>query len=183
MSELSDNLREQFHDPEYRHIYADESLNSHIATQIKVLREQRGWTQTDLAKAARMAQPRITVIENIDYSSWSINTLRRLARAFDLRLSVSFETFSSLMLELGTFSRPALERTSFDEDSFFQDNPSVAVVYQGGASAKLDNVIPPDVFQDHMRRLARSQREQGTDIPAPQSTMGGTNAALCSALG
>ena len=37
MSELRANLRSEFHDEEYRHTYADESLNTHVATQIKVL--------------------------------------------------------------------------------------------------------------------------------------------------
>ena len=41
MSELVEKLRDEFRDKEYRHAYADECLNTMIATQIKVLREQR----------------------------------------------------------------------------------------------------------------------------------------------
>jgi transcriptional regulator with XRE-family HTH domain len=119
MSELRGNLREEFRDKEYRHAYADESLNSYIATQIKVLREQRQLTQKELADLTGMAQPRIAVLEDINYSSWSINTLRRLAEAFDVRLSVKFETFSSLISETEAFSREALERAPFDEDTWF----------------------------------------------------------------
>jgi transcriptional regulator with XRE-family HTH domain len=119
MSELRGNLREEFHDKEYRHAYADESLNTYIATQIKVLREQQELTQTGLADLTEMAQPRIAVLEDINYSSWSINTLRRIAKAFDLRLSVKFETFSSLIPEIETFSRESLERQPFDEDTSF----------------------------------------------------------------
>jgi transcriptional regulator with XRE-family HTH domain len=119
MSELRSNLREEFRDKEYRHAYADESLNTYIATQIKVLREQRNLTQTQLADLAGMAQPRIAVLEDINYSSWSINTLRRLAEAFDLRLAVKFENFSSLVVELETLSRESLERESFDDDTWF----------------------------------------------------------------
>ncbi len=104
------NLYSEFLDEEYAHSYMEETLNAYIATQIKVLREQRGWTQADLAERAEMKQARISVLENVDYSSWSINTLRRLARAFDLRLKVSFETFSSGVTEIGLFGRRALER-------------------------------------------------------------------------
>lgn len=120
MSELRDNLRSEFYDREYRHIYADESLNTYIATQIKVIREQRGLTQKQLAEETGMAQPRIAVLEDVNYSSWSINTLRRLAQAFDVRLSVKFESFSSLIQELDGFSRASLERDSFEDDLWFQ---------------------------------------------------------------
>jgi len=119
MSGFNGNLRHEFQDKEYRHVYADEALNAHIATQIKVLREQQELTQRELAKLAGMAQPRIAVLEDVNYSSWSINTLRRLARAFDLRLSVKFETFSSLISELDNFSRKALERDWFERDVWF----------------------------------------------------------------
>lgn len=86
MSELRDNLKDEFQDHEYRHAYAGESLSAYIATQIKVLREQGKLTQLELAKLAGMAQPRIAVLEDVNYSSWSITTLRRLAQAFDVRL-------------------------------------------------------------------------------------------------
>jgi transcriptional regulator with XRE-family HTH domain len=119
MSELRGNLKEEFQDKEYRDAYAEESLNTYIATQIKVLREQRNLTQRRLAEITGMAQPRIAVLEDVNYSSWSINTLRRLAGAFVLRLSVRFETFSSLIQEIEGLGRAALERASFADDTWF----------------------------------------------------------------
>ncbi len=119
MSELRNNLRSEFHDKEYRHAYADDSLNTFIATQIKVLREQRDLTQKALAERTGMAQPRIAVLEDINYSSWSINTLRRIAEAFDLRLSVRFEAFSSLIPEIESMSETTLQRDSFENDVWF----------------------------------------------------------------
>lgn len=119
MSELAENLRSEFCDKEYRHAYADEFLNSYIATQIKVLREQRGWSQERLAQEADMKQSRISLLENVGYSSWSISTLKRLAEAFDLTLRVSFESFGSRLTDVVRFSRESLERFSFDEDVAF----------------------------------------------------------------
>jgi transcriptional regulator with XRE-family HTH domain len=119
MNEFRGNLRHEFQDRDYRHAYAEESLNTYIATQIKVLREQRNLTQAELAGLTGMKQPRIAVMEDINYSSWSIKTLRRLAEALDLRLSVKFETFSSLIPEVATFSRESLERLSFENDTWF----------------------------------------------------------------
>ena len=117
-------------------MYAEESLNTYIATQIKVLREQRNLTQAELARLTGMKQPRIAVMEDINYSSWSIKTLRRLAEALDLRLSVKFETFSSLIPEVANFSRESLERFSFENDTWFhrkdvqsEDSPILNATY------------------------------------------------------
>jgi len=120
MSELVDQLRPEFQDEEYRHSYAEECLNTMIATQIKVLREQREMTQSALAKKAEMLQPRLSVLENSDYSSWSISTLKRLARAFDLALSVKFEAFSEVVLDFEEMTKETLSRPSFKNDPVFR---------------------------------------------------------------
>ena len=123
ISNLADKLKNAFKSKEYRHAYADEFLNVSIATQIKVLREQqqRKWTQAELGSRVNppMKQTRISVMENVNYSSWSINTLRKLAEAFDVRLRVSFESFGSLVKEIEQFDRKGLERPSFDDDPVF----------------------------------------------------------------
>jgi len=119
MNESSQNLRNEFEDKEYAHGYVEEFLNSYIATQIKVLREERGWSQQRLATESGMKQERISVLEDVGYSSWTINTLRKLAWAFDLRLRVSFETFSSGIEEIRSFSSELLKRASREKDLSF----------------------------------------------------------------
>lgn len=121
MSLLADKLKTSFGtDKDYRHGYVDEFLNAYIATQIKVLREQREWTQQDLAQQAGMKQARISVMENVNYSSWSLNTLKRIAESFDLTLNVSFEDFGKRLVDIDRFSRESLERFSFEDDPVFQ---------------------------------------------------------------
>jgi len=120
MKDLLNSLKKSFRDKEYRHGYVDEFLNANIATQIKVLREQRGWSQKELAKRAGMLQPRISILENVDYSSWSISALRKIAEAFDLTLCVSFESFGRRVQDIFSLKRENLERPSFDEDDFFE---------------------------------------------------------------
>jgi transcriptional regulator with XRE-family HTH domain len=120
MSELVGKLRSEFQDEEYRHSYAEECLNTMIATQIKVLREQREMTQSTLAKKAEMLQPRLSVMENADYSSWSVSTLKRLARAFDLAITVKFEEFSEVVLDFEEMSKETLSRLSFKDDPMFR---------------------------------------------------------------
>lgn len=120
MNNSANPLREAFKDKDYRHGYVDEFLNASIATQIKVLREQHGWSQKELGEHAdKMLQPRISVMENVNYSSWSIKILRKIAEAFDLTLRVSFESFGTRAGDIEKFSRKNLERLSFEEDPYF----------------------------------------------------------------
>lgn len=122
MKDLVKTLKRSFKDKEYRHGYVDEFLNAYIATQIKVLREQRGWSQKELADNAGMLQPRISVMENVNYSSWSIKILRAIAEAFDLTLRVSFEEFGTRVDDIKKFSRESIERYSFADDPYFKES-------------------------------------------------------------
>lgn len=119
-SSLREDLIQTADDKEYRHAYAEESLNLSIATQIKVLREQRGMTQETLAEEAGMMQSMISRYENVDYSSWSIKTLRRLARAFDVDLDVRFRSFREMVESVNSFRREALQVPKFTDDPYFQ---------------------------------------------------------------
>jgi transcriptional regulator with XRE-family HTH domain len=150
MSELVDKLRPEFQDEEYRHSYAEECLNTMIATQIKVLREQREMTQSALARKALMLQPRLSVMESADYSSWSVSTLKRLARAFDLALSVKFEAFSEVILDFEEMSKEALSRPSFKDDPMFR-SPKVST--RRRFSKRFGSAAERDGLQGAQRKL------------------------------
>lgn len=120
MSELTERLRSELRDREYREGYDEALLDHRIATQIRVIREQRGWTQQQLADAAQMRQSRISAMEDEDYGSWSINTLRRIAHALDVRLSVEFDEWGTLLDDVDYAGRKDLERRPFKEDPAFQ---------------------------------------------------------------
>lgn len=113
---IKSKLRSRFNDAEYAHAYMETFFNAAIATQIKVLREQRGLTQGELAELTSMKQERISVLENVDYGTWNVKTLRRLAEAFDVVLKVSFETFGHAIEEVSAFSRETLQRSPRVED-------------------------------------------------------------------
>ena len=121
MDSIRKSLAREFRDPEARLGYAEEFLNSSIALQIKTLRLQRGWTQEDLADRAGMKQSRISAMERADYSNWSLRTLRRLAEAFDISLSVQFQSYGQFLEAMTSISRKGLEQPSFDQDPAFQD--------------------------------------------------------------
>src|ERR1017187_4901712 len=111
MSDTVERLRDELKDTEYSEGYAESFLDSYIATQIKVLREQASLSQQGLAELIGTRQGVISRIENVNYSKWNVSTLKKLARAFRLRLKVSFETYGSLIDEVENFSRQGLERS------------------------------------------------------------------------
>ena len=120
MSVITEALRDELKDPEYSEGYAESFLNAWIATQIKVLREQHGLKQGELAKMVGTKQTGISRIESVNYSAWNIRTLKKLARAFNVRLKVSFETYGSLLDEVEAFSREALQRAPREKDPVLQ---------------------------------------------------------------
>jgi transcriptional regulator with XRE-family HTH domain len=123
MRDLVDTLRKEFHRSEdYRYAYDEEFANTLMATQIKVLRENHDppLTQKQLAERAGMKQSRISELENVSYSAWSISTLRRLARALGVRLVFKLESWGELLPEIETFGSATLERPSFENDPAFK---------------------------------------------------------------
>lgn len=122
--EIYNSLRIRLRDKEYAEGYAESFLNSYIATQIKVLREQRNMTQADLAREIGTTQAGVSRMENVDYSSWSKRTLTKLSRAFGVRLKVSFEPYGTLPNEVVEFSRSNLERVAIEEDPGLKESSS-----------------------------------------------------------
>jgi len=146
-------------DKDFAHAYADEFLNILIATQLKVLRGKR--RQEDIAQLAGMAQERISVLENVNYSSWSVNTLRKLAKAHDLRLRISFESFSTLVEDIRRLNEEGLKRKSREDElrEFLESEPRELIAYMSGTqssdsapreSSVLSAAKPP---QDNFMRI------------------------------
>jgi transcriptional regulator with XRE-family HTH domain len=116
MGAIADALRQDLRGKEFSEGYAEGFLDTYVSTQIKVLREQRGMTQAELANKIGTKQPVIARIERGGSSSRNIGTLKKLARAFNVRLHVSFETFGSLIGDFEKFSRASLARVERDND-------------------------------------------------------------------
>jgi transcriptional regulator with XRE-family HTH domain len=121
---LFKQLGRLFRNREYRHSYAESFTNTLIAAQLKANRERRTLSQAQLATLADMKQSHISRIENVNYDGWSVRTLRRIARAFDLVLIVKFESFGALVREMESFNRSSLERPTFAEDPAFKKAPT-----------------------------------------------------------
>ena len=101
---------------EYREALAIEHVNTTLAIQIHKMRENRQWSQSDLANRLGKHQETISQWENPDYGRYSISTLKELASAFDVALLVRFIPFSELVADMVNLSSVRLCPPSFDEE-------------------------------------------------------------------
>jgi transcriptional regulator with XRE-family HTH domain len=106
---------------EYRDAFLSELIANGIPFQVKALREQRKWTQKELGDMAEMAQESISRLEDPNYGKLNLNTLKRLASAFDVGLMVRFVPFSDLVEWDINLSNESLEVASFNEEVYFKE--------------------------------------------------------------
>ncbi len=101
---------------EYRDAFVGSQISVGLPFQIRALREQRGWKQSQLAEQAGMLQPRISAMETPGEVKFNIGTLRRIASAFDVALVVRFVPFSELVDWSEHFSPDEFQIPSFSDD-------------------------------------------------------------------
>lgn len=79
-------------DEVYRKAFFRAYATDSIALQIRELRKLReNMTQVELAESCGMKQSAVSRIEQAEYSSWTFNTLCRVAEALKARLIVTFQ--------------------------------------------------------------------------------------------
>lgn len=101
---------------QHRAAYVSSQINIGLPFQVRALRKQREWDQKTLAEEAGMAQPRISAMENAGYGSFTIETLKRLADAFDVALIVRFAPFSELIRWSDKFSPDDFTVPGFEKE-------------------------------------------------------------------
>jgi transcriptional regulator with XRE-family HTH domain len=101
---------------EYRDEFVDAEISVGLPFQIRALREQHGWSQKELAEATAMLQPRICAMEQAGYGNFTLNTLKKLASAFDVGLLVRFVSFGELVNLADVFSPDTFRVPSSKED-------------------------------------------------------------------
>jgi transcriptional regulator with XRE-family HTH domain len=170
MRDIENSLRSDLRDREYSESYAESFLNAFIATQIKVIREQRAMTQADLGEKIGTTQAGISRLENVDYSSWSVRTLTKIARAFSVRLKVSFEPFGTLPDEVIRFNRHHIERVAREEDAGLYSSKD--------AASEIDSILgriviaqKKEVNIEEYKNVLRSE-----PLPQPQEEFAGAQA-------
>lgn len=88
-------LLEHLESKEFRDALVESDIANGILFQLNAMSADRGWTQEELAEEAGTAQPVISKYLK-GYENFSVKTLRKLASAFDVSLTIRFERFSEL---------------------------------------------------------------------------------------
>ena len=87
-----------------------------VPMQIRTLRKQHGWNQDDLAKVLGAKQPWVSALETPGGNIPNLNTLLKVAAAFDVGLLVWFAPFSELVTRDNRFSPDDFVVPSYGED-------------------------------------------------------------------
>jgi len=91
MKKFRNFLNEELKDKEFAKDYYKELEKARIAVEITHFREKLGITQKELAKMINTTQSVIARLENPEYKKYSLSTLRKIAEALNLELSVSLK--------------------------------------------------------------------------------------------
>jgi HTH-type transcriptional regulator/antitoxin HipB len=180
---IAEHLRRDLARPEFSEGYAESFQDAYVATQIKVLREQHQLTQAKLAEKLHTTQTVISRIENVNYSAWNISTLKKLARAFRVRLKVSFETYGSLIHDMEHFTREDLQRIPREEDpellgSDEERNSSAAVLGTGAADCAKISGLSMFAGIEHPELRAELLKPQGQPVQRQGRIFGAADAAI-----
>lgn len=110
-----DALWAAFGDPDYRHAFAEGFVGDFLANQIYSLRANRNWSQSELANQAGVSQPQISKWES-SCEGVRLDSMLRVAEAFDLAFVAKFVSFSELAREV-ICARSSAAIPSFDDES------------------------------------------------------------------
>ena len=100
---------------DFRDSIVNSSVDHTIASQIKCIREDRGWSQAQLADFLASGQSAIARMEDAMYGSHSINTLKKLANIFDCGLVVRFVDHDAVALLMDHVSPAELAIKNYEE--------------------------------------------------------------------
>lgn len=103
-------------DPEYRHAYAKSAVEHSIAWQIRINREHRELSQAKLAKHIGTKQSAVSRAEDACYGKYNVNTLAKIANAFDCALEVRFIPYSKLAKRNEDLSATSMIVKSYEEE-------------------------------------------------------------------
>lgn len=143
ISDKERQIQDSLVNKEYREALAIEHVNTTLAIQIRKMRENHQWSQSDLANRLSKHQETISQWENPDYGRHSITTLKALAAIFDVALLVKFIPFSELVSDMVSLSDTRLSPPGFSEErNYAHTLTSVFTVCSSGGAITSDENNP-----------------------------------------
>jgi ribosome-binding protein aMBF1 (putative translation factor) len=89
-ADLEDSLKRKLQNPEFRAAYKAEDQRIELVLQIIKLRQRRGMTQADLAKAIGTRQANVSRLERFD-ANLTLGTLEKVAQALGASLHIDLK--------------------------------------------------------------------------------------------
>ena len=86
-ADIEDCLKRKLQNPEFRAAYDAEDKRIELVLQIIKLRQKRGMTQSDLAKAIGTRQANVSRLERFD-ANLTLGTLEKVAQALGANLQI-----------------------------------------------------------------------------------------------
>ena len=129
--------------PSARDAYVRAEISTALAHQIRAIRQQRGWTQAELAKKMMTTQAVISRLENPEYGNISLKTLFDLSKVFDTGLKVQFVSLVSMLRE--TFHVSYKEKLV----ETFEDEADHVAFYDNCSTTYQFPVLMKESFETH----------------------------------
>jgi transcriptional regulator with XRE-family HTH domain len=157
-------LIEKLKNWKYREAYIRASLNVNLPSQIRALRLRQEMTQGDLAEKSKMLQPRISAMEKPGATKFNIETLIRVAAAFEVGLIVRFAPFSEMLAWENGFSQDTFQVPTINSDTEFVE------------SSREPEGLGRDVVSELLGGTFNSPRGSGIgDVSIAQNSPGGSH--------
>ena len=97
-----------------RDAYVSAQTRVKIARQIKALRMQRGWSQSELGKRLGKPQSNISRLEDTQGTKYTLSTLFEIAAVFDVAVSAEFVSYPDFLVRTADLSPEHLQVGSFN---------------------------------------------------------------------
>ncbi len=165
---------------EYRHAFADEAIRSRLTTQMKAMREQRGWDYKQFAQALKKKVSWAYRLEDPNAALPTLPTLLEAAEAFDVVLDVRFRSFSEFLDDVSSLKPGSFEVANFDNDiGLVERKPQESAVSLSGSVFERTAQSPLAAAQDKpINNLVVLERSKQVLTEQPPRSFAGCAGAL-----
>ena len=115
---FDDAMPREWADLEYRHAAMEAHVEHLVAWQCLINREERGWSQAEMAVRMGTKQSAISKLEKGGSTSMRVSTLVKAAHAFDCAVLVKFVSYAVLAAETSDLRSERLYACSFQEGDY-----------------------------------------------------------------